>query len=46
MKKFVAFGLSLSLALGLTACGSASGNSSAGGNNGAATTSEQKTEIV
>lgn len=46
MKKFVAFGLSLSLALGLTACGSASGNSSADGNNGAATMSEQKTEIV
>lgn len=46
MKKFFAFGLSLSLVLGLTACGSSSGNSSAGGNNGAATTSEQKTEIV
>lgn len=46
MKKFFAFGLSLSLVLGLTACGSSSGNSFAGGNNGAATTSEQKTEIV
>lgn len=46
MKKFLAVGLSLALVLGLTACGSSSGNSTAGGKNGATGASEQKTEIV